>query len=108
VVAQQHRAVGPVARVAQRANPEGASIDEVTQKDGVPSIRRIRLQRREEPLEVTVDVADDEDREPRRYGSRRTALVWLPIVWSSLRSTGHRQGPKAASASRRRNGRAVG
>ena len=107
VVTQQHRAVGTVARVAQRTDPKRAAVDEVAQEDGMPRVRRIGLERRKEALEVTVDVADDEDREPRRYGSRRTALVWLPIVCSSLRWAGHCHGPKAASASPRRNGRAV-
>ena len=63
VVAEQHLAVGPVARVAERADAERAAVDQVAQEDGPVLSRGIGLERSEQPLQVSMDVADDEDRE---------------------------------------------
>jgi len=63
VVAEDHGRVGAVASVSQRSDPEHAVVDEVAEKYRVPFGRRIRLQRLEEPLEVTVHVTDDQNRQ---------------------------------------------
>jgi flagellar biogenesis protein FliO len=63
VVAEEDGGVGTVARVPQGADPERAPVDEVADEDRPPAVGRIPLERLEQPLQVTVDVADDQDRE---------------------------------------------
>src|SRR5260370_36407530 len=114
VVAQENRGVGAVAGISERADAEHPVVDEVADEHCVPLIGWIEAQRLEKALEIAVDVADDQDRQAFRSQSsprpltRRTALVWEPIVCSSLRIERQTQlGPKTASASCRANGRAL-
>src|SRR5207248_8473173 len=97
VVAEQHLAVGAVARIAQGADSECAAVDQVAQEDCPPALGWVGSQRLEQPLQVAVDVADDQDREigsgqsVRRRCSpapvrRRTARVWEAIVCCSVRA----------------------
>src|SRR3989442_116846 len=83
---------------------------EVADEDGVPLIGWIGAQRLEEALEIAVDVADDQDWQAFRSHSsprpstRRTDLVYEPIVCSSLRAERQCQvRPNTASASCRVN-----
>ena len=83
MVAEQDSRVGTVAGVAEAAYPEGAAVHQVAQEDGPPLVGRVGLQSLEEPLQVAVDVADDQDRQRHSWRttasdvplSRRTALV---------------------------------
>jgi hypothetical protein len=61
VVADKNTRIGPVPRVSERAGAEESVVEEVAEEDGVPLIRRIRLERFEQPLDVAVDVSDDQD-----------------------------------------------
>jgi hypothetical protein len=61
VVSEQDGAVGAVAGVAKGADAEKTVVDEVTEEDGPPLVRRIRVERLEKALEVAMDVADDQD-----------------------------------------------
>src|SRR6266581_1305607 len=63
VVAEKDGRVGAVASVPERADPKHSVVDEVSDEDGVPQIGWIRLQGFEEPLQVAVNVADDQDRQ---------------------------------------------
>src|SRR5260370_9147754 len=114
VIAHENRRVGAVAGISERADSERPVVDEVADENGVPPIGWIREQRFEEALEIAVDVTDDQDRQVFRSHSsprpstRRTALVWEPIVCSSLRIERQTQfGPKTAPPSCRANGRAL-
>jgi hypothetical protein len=61
MVAQDHCRVRAIARVPKGADAEHAVVDEVAEKNRVPFGRRVGLQRLEEPLEVAVHVAHDQD-----------------------------------------------
>src|ERR1700687_2843715 len=63
VVAEQHGGVGSVSSVTQGADAEWAVVDQVTEEDGSPAVRRVRFERFEQALEVAMDVAGDEYRQ---------------------------------------------
>jgi hypothetical protein len=48
-------------RVSQSAGAKHSVVDKVADEHGLPLVRRVWLQRLEQPLDVTVDVADDQD-----------------------------------------------
>ncbi len=61
VVAEKHGGVGAVSRVPQGADAERTVVDQVAKEDGSPAIRWVGCQRVEEPLEVAMDIAGDQD-----------------------------------------------
>ena len=63
VVAEDHGRVGAIARVAQGPDSKGPVVNEVAEEDRAPAVRWIGFEGVEQPLEVAVDVADDQDRQ---------------------------------------------
>src|SRR5260370_20770720 len=113
MVAEQDSGVGPVPRITQGADAEQPIVDEVAEEDRAPLTGRVGFQRLEEPLEVAVNVAGDQDRQVARSHSspsptiRRTARVQDPIVCSSVRFEGQRiSSPSSFSSSGLANGMA--
>ena len=49
--------------VAQRTDAEHPVVDEVTEEDRAPPVGGVRLEGLEQPLQVAMDVADDQDRQ---------------------------------------------
>src|SRR2546425_1210185 len=72
VVAEEHRGVRPVTRVAEGADTEHPVINQVADEHRVPAVGWVGAERFEEPLEVAVDVPDEEDRQV--LGSRPRAV----------------------------------
>src|SRR5438132_7205623 len=72
VVAEEHRGVRPVTRVAEGADTEHPVINQLADEHRVPAVGWIGAERFEGPLEVAVDVPDEEDRQV--LGSRPRAV----------------------------------
>src|SRR5450759_4139915 len=80
VVAEEHDRVGPVARVAQGADAKRPVVDQVAEEDRPPLGARVRLERLEEPLEIAVDVPDDQDGQVVYAHSRHRTMLILSLI----------------------------
>src|SRR5215471_18384882 len=74
VIAEEDDAVWAVASIAEGAHAEGAAVHEVAQEDRAPPVGWVGLERSEEALEVSMDVADDEDGQVSHGGRSRAEL----------------------------------